>query len=71
MPGRDLLLGIMFMLNANAIASEPTARELPSVELLEFLGDWETADGEWIDPTELEQMGLPEQAPAEGERDES
>ena len=70
MPGRDLFLGIMFMLNTNAIASEPTAQELPSVELLEFLGDWETANGEWIDPTELEQMSLPEQEPAEGERDE-
>ena len=71
MPGRDLLLGIMFMLNTSAIASEPTARELPSIELLEFLGDWETADGEWIDPAELEQMSLPEQGPAEGVRDES
>ena len=25
-----------------------------SVELLEFLGEWETGTGEWIDPVELE-----------------
>lgn len=27
--------------------------EAPSLELLEFLGSWETSDGEWIDPIEL------------------
>lgn len=26
----------------------------PSLELLEFLGSFETADGQWVDPTELE-----------------
>jgi hypothetical protein len=25
----------------------------PSLELLEFLGNWETSDGEWVDPNEL------------------
>lgn len=34
--------------------------ETPSMELLEFLGDWETADGEWIDPEEMEQIELQE-----------
>jgi hypothetical protein len=28
----------------------------PSLELLEYLGEFETDDGEWIDPEELEQM---------------
>ena len=27
--------------------------ESPSLELLEFLGNWETKDGEWLDPVEL------------------
>jgi hypothetical protein len=31
------------------------AAEEPSLELLEFLGDWETADGEWQDPLEFMQ----------------
>ena len=29
------------------------ATEPPSLELLEFLGNWETDDGEWQDPLEL------------------
>ena len=33
---------------------DPAPRETPSVELLEFLGEWETADGKWVDPTTLE-----------------
>ena len=28
--------------------------EVPAVELLEFLGEWETEEGEWIDPEEME-----------------
>ncbi|MCH7501481.1 MAG: hypothetical protein IH886_16035 [Nitrospinae bacterium] len=34
--------------------------ETPSMDLLEFLGDWETDDGEWIDPEEMEQIELQE-----------
>ena len=34
--------------------------ETPSMELLEFLGDWETTDGDWIDPEEMEQIELQE-----------
>ncbi|MDO9319915.1 MAG: hypothetical protein Q7V56_17205 [Gammaproteobacteria bacterium] len=46
----------------------------PPLELLEFLGQWETDDGEWIDPQELEDPALvnlleaalaPETAPVE------
>ncbi len=28
----------------------------PSMEFLEFLGEWETEDGDWIDPQALESM---------------
>ena len=38
----------------------------PSMEFLEFLGEWETEDGEWIDPQILESMEaetLAEEAP--------
>jgi hypothetical protein len=66
-----LLLGL---LSAPAFAQEPEqARkkveeaETPSLELLEFLGDWETDDGEWIDPEELEQIALTEQEQKEYE----
>jgi hypothetical protein len=30
-------------------------------ELLEFLGQWETADGKWVDPTDLDWLLTPEQ----------
>jgi hypothetical protein len=71
MPGKArlwitvLLLGL---LNAPALAQEPEPirenteeTETPSLELLEFLGDWEMDDGEWIDPEELEQIALTDQ----------
>lgn len=34
--------------------------EQPSQELLEFLADWETSEGRWIDPTELDQWPVPD-----------
>ena len=36
------------------------SEQTPSLEFLEFLGDWESADGEWIDPLALEKSKLPE-----------
>ena len=60
-----LLLGL---LSSPALAQEPGQAggsqeniETPSLEFLEFLGDWETEDGEWIDPEELEQIAIAEQ----------
>ena len=62
-----LLLGL---LSAPALAQEPghvrqalppEEAERPSLELLEFLGDWETDDGEWVDPEELEQIAITDQ----------
>jgi hypothetical protein len=29
---------------------------MPSMALLEFLGEWETEDGEWIDPILLDEI---------------
>ncbi len=31
----------------------------PSLELLAFLGEWQTDDGQWIGPAELEHLALP------------
>jgi len=48
-----LLLGLW---NFGCWAEEPDAEpaaDAPSMALLEFLGEWETPEGEWIDPTEL------------------
>lgn len=50
MPVESLVIGLVV-----AVAtSEPQIVEsdpLPEIELLEFLGSWETASGEWVDPT--------------------
>jgi len=32
----------------------------PSIELLEFLGEWETRDGTLVDPTEFKDVVLPD-----------
>lgn len=46
---------------AGAEAGVEENMEFPSLELLEFLGEWETADGEWIDPEELDDLPLTDQ----------
>ena len=43
---------------------------MPSLELLEFLGDWETDDGEWIDPEELDQIAVSDQEQEQEYEDE-
>lgn len=40
------------------IAVPTQAEEAPDMELLEYLGSWETANGEYIDPMELEAADL-------------
>jgi hypothetical protein len=56
-------------------ATEPPAlvEQGPSLELLEFLGQWETDDGEWIAPEDLAdaEFGLLLDASLEIEPDES
>jgi hypothetical protein len=66
-----LLLGL---LSTPVFAQEPEQTrksaeesETPSMEFLEFLGDWETEDGEWIDPEELDQIALTDQEQEEYE----
>ncbi|NOX43492.1 MAG: hypothetical protein GXP19_07145 [Gammaproteobacteria bacterium] len=49
------IIVIISPLEAHAV--EPDAEvEEPSIELLEFLADFETEDGRWIDPSVLEAM---------------
>ena len=43
---------LMGMFAAQAIAE---ADSLPDMELLEFLVEWETSDGQWIDPVDLQE----------------
>ncbi len=49
---RWLTLGLLLALQGvPAMAAE---EEIPSAELLEFLGSFETADGAWLDPSDFE-----------------
>ena len=44
----------------------------PSMEFLEFLGTWESSDGEWVDPTDVQAVDWPGagRAPAGEESDD-
>ncbi len=56
-----LLLVTVTTVNATekAVPSDaPVETLLPSRELLEFLGQFETSQGEWIDPMELEKLSM-------------
>ena len=45
----------LLMLSALLLPCLVLAADAPSVELLEFLGNWETNDGEWQDPLDFMQ----------------
>ncbi|MEW6594829.1 MAG: hypothetical protein AB1413_08180 [Thermodesulfobacteriota bacterium] len=47
------------------MAAEPKAGdEQPSLEMLEFLGEWQTREGVWFDPTEKEEKRVSTQEPS-------
>ncbi|MGD8569349.1 MAG: hypothetical protein PVJ39_14775 [Gammaproteobacteria bacterium] len=48
----QLILPVILMISLLVLAFDAHAgdRENPSMELLEFLGEWQTKDGEWVDP---------------------
>jgi len=52
-------LGVFFLImicsTMPLLAEEQVQNEeVPSMDFLEFLGEWETEEGDWIDPVELE-----------------
>ena len=49
----SLLLLIAGSGSLSAEEAERAGEEAPSMELLEFLGDFETPEGEWFDPLRL------------------
>jgi hypothetical protein len=44
---------------AAEVEPKPPAEGQPSMEMLEFLGEWQTGEGVWFDPTEKEQQQVP------------
>ncbi len=57
-----LALGLLSLSPAVMAADED--REAPDLALLEFLGSWEDADGEWIDPVQMLEALEAEEPPA-------
>lgn len=50
----SLLLMAMIFYTQTLHADEQIRGDSPAIDFLEFLGEWETSDGEWLDPNELE-----------------
>jgi len=48
-----VMAALMFM--GAAIATEESE---PDAELLEFLADWESGDGQWFEPESFEQVNI-------------
>lgn len=49
---RPAIVLMLMSVCATVHASEEDS--LPGMDLLEFLAEWETANGQWIDPVELD-----------------
>jgi len=47
---------VIFLLLANTASQAASDEALPSLELLEFLADWQNDDGKWLDPIQVQEM---------------
>jgi len=43
-------IALIIILLGIAMDAKAADDDQPSMELLEFLGEWQTKDGEWVDP---------------------
>ena len=69
MPVNRISILCLLMSASMSLQAEET-EEAPSEELLEFLGQWEKVDNEWVDPTELETISMLQQKQQKGESDD-
>ncbi len=59
MPVKKRILTFIWLLILLSPSSSHTEENTqPSLELLEFLGDFTTKEGNWVDPVELNEMNL-------------
>lgn len=56
------------MILTTLLAAGPAPADLPEPELLEFLGSFETRDGQWLDPTILDEEPADTPPPASEEQ---
>ena len=57
MPVKRLMMALVML-----IAVPAQAEEIPDMEMLEYLGNWEMTNGEYIDPTELTENDLEQES---------
>jgi len=54
-----LAIGLSLVLRVATVFAQDSDKaaddEATDMELLEFIGEWETADGSWVDPMALQQ----------------
>ena len=50
----SLLLLTMLTISPFTIADSYSNGQAPSLDFLEFLGEWQDSEGKWIDPTDFE-----------------
>ena len=69
MVGKRLLMAMILLMNVSAIPAQGAEQGSPSLELLEFLGEWETEDGKWVDPTEFKDVVHPDEEQEDEEQE--
>ncbi|HFE38539.1 MAG TPA: hypothetical protein ENK06_09030 [Gammaproteobacteria bacterium] len=62
---------LVYSISPALYAADELNDDQPSLAFLEFLGSFETEDGQWIDPMEIEEMlNIPTQKTTEEADDE-
>jgi hypothetical protein len=64
-----MLFLCLLLINGQAMSAE-LKTELPDDDLLDYLGQWQQVDGEWVDPMQLQEISMIEQDSSKGERNE-
>jgi len=50
------LVPAVVLLATIVIAAPPQEESQPDMDFLEFLGSWQTRDGQWVDPMQVEDL---------------
>lgn len=69
---RGSWLVIVVLLTTQVVTAAPREAEpAPDPEFLEFLGSWQTHDGQWVDPLQVEDLPAPDLDPPTQPRSDS
>ena len=62
-------MAMILLMNVSTIPAQGAEQGSPSLELLEFLGEWETENGKWVDPTEFKDVVHPDEEQEDEEQE--